>query len=98
MSWRFPQVEEWQENAACRRIANNDLHFDPDAVPLAVRRLRQGMAKRVCGSCPVRKDCLEYVYSLDRQFGMQDGVWGGMTLQERRKAWKKLALLSLRAA
>lgn len=36
-------------------------------------------AKRVCASCPVRDECLEY--------GMYEpfGVWGGKTINERRR-------------
>lgn len=40
-----------------------------------------GAAKRVCAPCPVRQQCLDYALSLH----IQHGVWGGMTLGERRR-------------
>ena len=53
------------------------------AVPVTARgpALRQlARAKRVCASCPVRIDCLEYAL----QSGQGFGVWGGASEQERR--------------
>lgn len=38
-------------------------------------------AKNVCGSCPVRAQCLEYALDNDERYG----IWGGMTSKERRK-------------
>lgn len=37
-------------------------------------------AKRVCRSCDVRSECLEYALERDERFG----IWGGMTERERR--------------
>lgn len=37
-------------------------------------------AKRVCASCPVRAECLEY--ALDR--GERYGIWGGTSERQRR--------------
>ena len=43
-------------------------------------------AKRICGECPVRAECLEYALEEDERFG----IWGGMSERERRKL-KRLA-------
>ncbi len=43
-------------------------------------------AKRICGECPVRVECLEYALTEDERFG----IWGGMSERERRKL-KRLA-------
>ena len=38
-------------------------------------------AKRVCRSCEVRAECLEYALENDERFG----IWGGMSERERRR-------------
>ncbi len=38
-------------------------------------------AKRVCESCTVRTECLEYALQQDERFG----IWGGLSERERRK-------------
>ena len=42
-------------------------------------------AKRVCLTCEVRGDCLEYALGNDERFG----IWGGMSERERRKLKKR---------
>lgn len=37
-------------------------------------------AKRICGMCDVREQCLQY--ALDNN--MRGGIWGGMTDRERQ--------------
>ena len=43
-------------------------------------------AKRICGECTVRNECLEYALENDERFG----IWGGLSERERRKL-KRLA-------
>jgi WhiB family transcriptional regulator, redox-sensing transcriptional regulator len=43
-------------------------------------------AKRICASCDVRDECLEYALANDERFG----IWGGLSERERRKL-KRLA-------
>ena len=38
-------------------------------------------AKRVCASCPVRMECLEFALGNDERFG----IWGGLSERERRR-------------
>ena len=38
-------------------------------------------AKRICSSCDVRGECLEYALQNDERFG----IWGGLSERERRK-------------
>lgn len=46
------------------------------------RRLEMEIeAKRLCGTCPVRTECLDYANDNDER----EGIWGGMTPQERGK-------------
>ncbi|MFD6970711.1 WhiB family transcriptional regulator [Streptomyces sp. NPDC059949] len=39
-------------------------------------------AKRICFACKVRKHCLDYALTT----GEPNGVWGGMSERERRRA------------
>lgn len=67
MTWN----EDWATQAACRSGR-------PDA--LFVRGAAQNDAKRVCGGCVVRTECL--AEALDNN--LEWGVWGGLTERERR--------------
>lgn len=63
----------WQERALCAQT-------DPEAFfPEKGGSTRE--AKRVCVSCEVRSECLEYALANDERFG----IWGGLSERERRK-------------
>ena len=63
----------WQEKALCAQT-------DPEAFfPEKGGSTRE--AKRVCLSCDVRSECLEYALSNDERFG----IWGGLSERERRR-------------
>jgi WhiB family redox-sensing transcriptional regulator len=71
-------VEElgWQERALCAQT-------DPEAFfPEKGGSTRE--AKRVCLTCDVRGDCLDYALEHDERFG----IWGGLSERERRKLKK----------
>jgi WhiB family transcriptional regulator, redox-sensing transcriptional regulator len=38
-------------------------------------------AKAICGRCPVREACLSFALST----GQGEGIWGGLTSDERRR-------------
>ncbi len=66
-------VLAWQERALCAQT-------DPEAFfPEKGGSTRE--AKRVCASCEVRAECLEYALANDERFG----IWGGLSERERRK-------------
>lgn len=44
-------------------------------------------AKRMCATCPVKKDC--FTYAIDNQITF--GIWGGLTDKERQPWLKKLS-------
>lgn len=44
-------------------------------------------AKRLCGACEVRAECLEYALARDERFG----IWGGLSERERRRLKKSAA-------
>jgi len=68
----------WRERAVCRRV-DPELFF-PTAEPGTPRHDRQvSDAKRVCGICPVRAECLDWAL-----VELPYGVAGGLTEAERR--------------
>ena len=71
------EVMEWQERALCAQT-------DPEAFfPEKGGSTRE--AKRVCLSCEVRGECLEYALANDERFG----IWGGLSERERRRLKKQ---------
>jgi WhiB family redox-sensing transcriptional regulator len=67
----------WQERALCAQT-------DPEAFfPEKGGSTRE--AKKVCVSCDVRAECLEYALLHDERFG----IWGGLSERERRKLKKR---------
>jgi WhiB family transcriptional regulator, redox-sensing transcriptional regulator len=69
----------WQERALCAQT-------DPEAFfPEKGGSTRE--AKKVCLSCEVRTECLEYALEHDERFG----IWGGMSERERRKLKKRVS-------
>jgi WhiB family redox-sensing transcriptional regulator len=72
----FGEAEEeptWQERALCAQT-------DPEAFfPEKGGSTRE--AKRICTSCEVRAECLEYALAHDERFG----IWGGLSERERRR-------------
>lgn len=78
---------EWQDRAACASLPE-DLFFPPDLTSeprqqsreaLNARRLRETRAKLVCASCPVLDECRTHALDLPEE----EGVWGGLTAEER---------------
>ncbi len=67
----------WQERALCAQT-------DPEAFfPEKGGSTRE--AKKVCLSCVVRGECLEYALQNDERFG----IWGGLSERERGKLKKR---------
>jgi WhiB family redox-sensing transcriptional regulator len=69
----LPAELQWQERALCAQT-------DPEAFfPEKGGSTRE--AKRVCMTCEVRVDCLDYALANDERFG----IWGGLSERERRR-------------
>lgn len=67
----------WQGQALCAQT-------DPEAFfPEKGGSTRE--AKKVCLSCEVRVECLEYALAQDERFG----IWGGLSERERRRLKKR---------
>jgi WhiB family redox-sensing transcriptional regulator len=69
---KFESQLSWQDNALCGQI-------DPE-----VFFLEKGASskdpKRICASCEVKLECLNYALAHDERFGL----WGGLSERERR--------------
>ena len=64
---------DWQENSLCSQA-------DPEAF-FPEQGASSRDAKKLCLSCSVRDECLQYAIDHDERFG----IWGGLTEKERRK-------------
>lgn len=74
----------WQDAGLCAEV-DPELFFPEKGGSVAY-------AKRVCRSCPVRPECLEYALENDERFG----VWGGLSERERRRVKNGAGLLARR--
>lgn len=83
---RDTDVNAWRLDAACRGVGQVGLdRFHNQS------KVDQAWAKSVCAQCPVVRDCLEYELTFDRMYSWGfDGVYGGMTTEERRLFWDRL--------
>lgn len=67
----------WAGLAACIGL-NGDWWFP-------VRGTSATEAKTVCGTCPVRSDCLDYALRWD----IRHGIWGGLSTRERQRLGRR---------
>jgi WhiB family transcriptional regulator, redox-sensing transcriptional regulator len=70
----------WAEQALC-------VQADPEAwFPDKGKSDLSAIARRICGRCPVRTQCLDYALSgADTWGGIATGIWGGTTPRERNR-------------
>ncbi len=69
---------EWQERAACADV-NPDLFFAAESERGSRKHARELLAKSLCMTCPVRRECREHALLVGEAYG----VWGGTTEEER---------------
>jgi WhiB family transcriptional regulator, redox-sensing transcriptional regulator len=91
MTTTADNLAEWWALAACQS-ADPDLFFPISAAGPA--RVQVERAKAVCAGCPVRSDCLRYALAA----GPLQGVWGGLTEEERRLLRQREAKARMRAS
>lgn len=70
--------QDWRALGACAGK-------DPD-LWFSVGALEHKLAKRICRSCPVQRQCL--IYAMDAP--VDHGIWGGLTERERLR-WRRQA-------
>jgi WhiB family redox-sensing transcriptional regulator len=71
--------QNWRAHALCAKV-------DPELF-FAAGALEHKVAKRICRTCPVQKECL--VFAMDTP--MDHGIWGGLTERERRSYRRRAA-------
>lgn len=69
----------WQKRGACRD-APRDLHNPVGREGSPKYDAQAQKAKSVCAACPVTDQCLTFAVEM----GEREGIWGGMTPNERR--------------
>ena len=84
-------LAEWWSLAACQS-ADPDLFFPISGSGPALGQVAR--AKAVCAACRVRGDCLRYALGA----GPLQGVWGGLTEEERRLLRQRETKARLRAS
>jgi WhiB family redox-sensing transcriptional regulator len=72
------EPQPWYELAACRG-RDADCFFPEKGGSTRA-------AKRICQTCVVQAECLEYALANDERFG----IWGGMSERERRRLKKRV--------
>ena len=79
--------DDWRARAACR--ADNAVYFfAPNHFERKPEKdLREGIARSLCRSCPVARDCLEYSLAVSEM----NGIWGGLNELERRRLQRSRA-------
>ncbi len=82
--------DEWWSAAACRS-AEPDLFFPISATSASGATIQR--AKQVCASCPVSAQCLSYAL----RHRQEQGIWGGLTDDERRLLSRRQAASERRA-
>lgn len=71
------RAPDWRDQAACR-TENPDLWFPAGDSGPYFKAIEQ--AKQICARCPVAVACLQYAATA----GIDSGIFGGLTEQERR--------------
>lgn len=68
-------MTDWMEQAACKGVDPSVFYSDTPGIDGSL------LAKRICGSCPVKDQCLDYALDTGELFG----VWGGKTPRQRQR-------------
>lgn len=75
---------DWRHNAVCRE-EDPELFFPLGNTGPALLQIEE--AKAVCRRCPVMEPCLQWAL----EAGVDDGVWGGLSEDERRAMKRRAA-------
>ncbi|MGY1583847.1 WhiB family transcriptional regulator [Streptomyces sp. MN13] len=81
---RTSEHGDWRMSAACR-VEDPELFFPIGNTGPALLQIEE--AKSVCRRCPVVERCLEWALEM----GQNDGVWGGLSEDERRSLKRRAA-------
>lgn len=80
MQREIPQDHQsWRKRAACRPNTLSEITRDNDNFFLG-RGGKATKARELCETCPVKRNCLAFAL----YYGEEEGIWGGLTPDERR--------------
>lgn len=68
--------EPWRDAGLCATTTDPDRWYSESAAVVA-------HARTICAACPAREPCADYGIENQESWG----IWGGLTPNERRKAW-----------
>lgn len=77
-----PQREEWQDDALCAEIGDDELFFPP-------KNVGYKKGKAICQKCDVKDQCLAYIMKLETGTKRRFGLYGGLSPNERRQLVRK---------
>lgn len=69
---------EWQYQGECRKH-DPEIFFLDTHLRGSAKQKKIAAAKKICGPCPVKNDCLEHALNTPENYG----VWGGLSEEER---------------
>jgi len=72
----------WQREAECRD-ADPAVFFPPHGGKHPYRKARE-----ICARCLVREACLDAAMDAERGVAWRDGMFGGLTPDERHSLWR----------
>ena len=82
----------WRDDANC--LTSDPALFFPEGAKNTMAYSEQVIAaKRVCAGCKVAKQCLQYAL----EYNQNDGIWGGLTEDERTALKRRNARLGVQA-
>lgn len=88
---RIDTDDDWMDRGACKGLTH--LFFPPAAERPQARERREAAARSVCGSCSVRRACVEFA-----RVNHEYGFWGGESEDERHAAgYRLIAPIGVRA-
>ena len=79
-------VSSWMDDAACRG-RNTDLFFPVKGTASGKALQQIERAKSICRSCPVLKQCLEYVFTELPRYEDDYGIYAATTPEDRHRAF-----------
>ena len=72
---------QWRAMASCREDNASYFFAPPHFERKDEKDARESVARRLCGSCGVREECLDYALTVSESHG----IWGGLNELERRR-------------
>ena len=72
--------QPWMEQGICRQV-DPELFFTQETMRGRGLLLMEQQAKKICNTCPVKQECLDFALRTKEPHGM----WGGASARERAK-------------